>query len=430
MRGKGAILAAVGLALLASGCTDSAYLRSGVGTDLVSADLAASGTLQEIYVGEICRQAGLRVVQQGDALYCEEVSMRPREWTTFVQAGMNDIDRRCDAYLAWIDNKRRWQEPILRQINSTAAATAAILGLSGVGAVPIAIVGASFGFAQETFVNISARLITEVNHSVVQSVVLDNQNRFRARIAGIPVDTRPAAIYMLRNYLRICMPFSIEMSINNTMTVYHRGGGEALDRNDPILLQPSRVARVTAASIGPAARDVIVRPPSPPVTQQPPNPAYRTIIASYDPNVHTIPRIEPILRKLCVPAADLGVIDPKVNVLIQIYQQATGAVVTGQLTTSQLARLNNVRDCATNTFRNYYEANLMTSGLNSSSVINALNTVLPAGQKIPAGASVAEIRGRIPEVRRAIAGSLQIQSPVVSDQFTADMMAELFKRGL
>lgn len=260
-RSLGAAAAATwaGLALFAGGCSslDAIYVREGIGTTLSTTALPEVTRLEQIYVGEICRQAGLRVIVQrypngnGEVVLCDEVGMRPSEWTTFVQAGMNDIDRRCDAYLAWLDNKRRWREPILKQINITAATTAAILGLTGVGATPIAIVGTAFGFAEDTFVNFHSRLITEINHSVIQLVVLDNQNKFRVSIVGLVIDNRPAAIYVLRNYLRICMPFSIEMSINNTMTVYHRAGPEALVRTVPILAQPAEVARITSTRFVP-----------------------------------------------------------------------------------------------------------------------------------------------------------------------------------
>jgi hypothetical protein len=261
MRGKGAILAAVGLALLTSGCNtlDREYVRQGIGTDLGSVELPETSNLQDIYVGEICRQAGLRVTRQGDFLVCEEVGLRPAEWATFVQAGLNDIDRRCDGYLAWLDNKRRWREPILKQLHTTAAATAAIMGLTGVGATPIAIVATAFGFAQDSFVNFSSRLITEIDHSVIQAVVLDNQNVYRAKLATIQIDNRPAALYLLRNYLRICMPFSIEMSINNTMTTYHRGGAEALARSEPLLVRPTTVARIVTDASRPLPRQERLR---------------------------------------------------------------------------------------------------------------------------------------------------------------------------
>jgi hypothetical protein len=174
--------------------------------------------------------------------------MRPSEWTTFVQAGLNDIDRRCDAYLGWVDNKRRWREPILKQLLTTSAATAAIMGLTGVGATPIAIVGTAFGLAQDSFVNISSRLLTEIDHSVIQQVVLGNQNQFRIKLIGVPVDNRPAAIYLLRNYLRICMPFSIEMSINSTIATYHRAGAQGLAQGEQVLTQGPSISRATTAS--------------------------------------------------------------------------------------------------------------------------------------------------------------------------------------
>ena len=135
---------------------------------------------------------------------------------------MNDIDRRCDAYLAWLDDRRRWREPFLKQLHSTAAVTAAVMGLTGVGATPIAIVGAAFGFAQETFVNLSGRLITEVNHSTVQALVLARQNDYRSGLRSKIIPNRPAALYTLRSYLRLCMPMTIEMEINTTITSVER----------------------------------------------------------------------------------------------------------------------------------------------------------------------------------------------------------------
>lgn len=226
MRGKGAIVACVGMALLTAGCSrDSMYLREGVGTEVPYTDVAAVTNLQEIYFGEVCRQAGLVVRQTPDGvLLCDETVMSPPAWAIFVQAGMNDIDRRCDAYLAWLDNRRRWNEPILKQLHSTAAVTAAVMGLSGVGATPIAIAGAAFGFAQETFVNLSGRLITEINQSTVQSLVLTRQNAYRDGLRNRAIPNKPAAAYALRSYLRICMPMTIETEINTTMTGVDRNG--------------------------------------------------------------------------------------------------------------------------------------------------------------------------------------------------------------
>src|SRR5690606_24064523 len=90
------------------------------------------------------------------------------DWNLFVQAGMNDIDQRCDGYLAWLDDRRRSNDTILGQINITEGTTQTILLATEASALAIGAVGAAFGFARNTFSNINSRLLTEVNHSTVQ----------------------------------------------------------------------------------------------------------------------------------------------------------------------------------------------------------------------------------------------------------------------
>ena len=107
------------------------------------------------------------------------------------------------------------------------------MNATGAGAAAMTIVGIGFGLAADTFTNVTSRLLLEVNQSTVQSVVLGHQTEFRLQAAKVLVRSRPMAIYLLRNYLRICMPFSIETSINNTVSVYHRAGPEAL-RSEPL----------------------------------------------------------------------------------------------------------------------------------------------------------------------------------------------------
>lgn len=228
---RGAVLAGVGLALsLAAGCgsLDGRYTREGIGTELYTADVVDGARLQELYVGFICQQAGLEFAQSGDALICREPPVS-RNWAVFVQAGMNDIDRRCDAYLTWLDNKRRWVGPIHQQILDTQTATNAILVATAVDPTKaIAVVGAAFGLASHSFTNFNNRFIFEVEKSTIQSVVLTRQQRYRKDLVGTNVDNRPAAIYALRQYLRLCMPMTIETQINTTVKLFERGGLGAL----------------------------------------------------------------------------------------------------------------------------------------------------------------------------------------------------------
>lgn len=215
------------LALLAAGCNltdDFRYYRSGIGSELYAAEIAATTANEDLYLGFVCHQAGLPTIIRADGLaYCDQAA----DWGLVVQAGMNDIDSRCDGYLAWLDDKRRSNEPFLKQLAATSAATLGILDATSASVKAITITGIAFGLAANTFTNFNARILA-LEQSTVQSVVIDSQQRYRLNNKTALVTSRPAAIYYLRNYLRICLPFSIETAINNTSIVFHRAGPGAL----------------------------------------------------------------------------------------------------------------------------------------------------------------------------------------------------------
>ena len=254
MRFSAALVLCAGLSLTAAGCdpqTDQIFFRQGIGTELNSGDIAASTTSQNDYVRYVCQQAGL--AYDDDSISCG--SNRPAEWQLFVQAEMNDIDQRCDAYLLWLDYVRRAKDPTLNVIADAATYSAFIMDRAGVSAAPIAITGAALGFARNTFTNVTSRLILEVNHSAVQSVVLTAQKGFREELLGsgdsrlppVVIASKPAAIYALRSYLRLCMPATIEAEINNTVVTFARGGPQALYEQEPLV--SGRNVSVTATAM-------------------------------------------------------------------------------------------------------------------------------------------------------------------------------------
>lgn len=203
---------------------DRRYFREGIGAELPSPELPEATRIQEIYVGHICQQAGLAVGVTPDGIpTCDYPAFKASSWMLFVQAGMNDIDNRCDAYLQWLDARRRFSTAAMQQISDTRTVTETILGQTGVGTQAITIVGAAFGFAAQTFTNLNTRLLLEVNHSTVQSVVLNRQREYREGIKSYRIDSRPMALHALRSYLRLCMPMTIETEINVTVTAYERG---------------------------------------------------------------------------------------------------------------------------------------------------------------------------------------------------------------
>jgi hypothetical protein len=231
----GAVVASV-LASAVAGCNlmGLQYASEGIGSDLNSSDTAAATQIQDSYLGLICTQAGLpTLVNASGTSICATSEANSSSWPLFVLAGMNDIDRRCDAYLLWLDDQRRSREPFLRQLAAVSAATLGIMDATSAGVKAITITGIAFGLAANTFTNVNARMLA-LEQSTVQTIVIDTQQKYRKNNNPAAVTNLPMAIYYLRSYLRICLPFSIETSVNNTVTVFHRAGPGALQTDIPL----------------------------------------------------------------------------------------------------------------------------------------------------------------------------------------------------
>jgi hypothetical protein len=341
MRRMGAILACVGLALLAGGCDptrDARYLRDGIGTDLYWDGLANATELQNVYLSHICAQAISPSARAGDAESCGFLRLSTRDWGLIVQAGMNDIDLRCDSYLAWLHDKRASREPILKQLAAMGGATAGILKATDQSALSIALAGIAFGLAADTFTNIDLRLLNGVDYTTVQSIVRGNRADFRAKNLSIVVDNRPAAIYMLRSYLTLCMPSAIELSINNTLTVFHRAGPDGL-RSEPLLQRTPVATARTSPAVRSAVIERVDRPfvaPQKKVSTESP-----TRLSNYEESLSK-KDIEEFQRAVCVsPTGDLGPLGSETRIAIKEELKATDEILTdrkGILLRSRLRR--------------------------------------------------------------------------------------------
>src|SRR5216684_2223952 len=210
MRGVGVVAGCVALAMLVSGCdpvTDRRYVNEGAGVDLYTADRASQTELLKEYERFVCAQLGPSCTS---------------DWGTFVLAGMNDIDQRCDGFLTWLDARRRDKEPILAEISAINTAAHAIMTVTGSNPASLDIVTAAVGLASASSANWNSRLLIAANQSTVQEIVYKGQGDFRGKIKAYPVPDQPTAIYLLRNYLRLCMPITIEAAINTTTTLVLR----------------------------------------------------------------------------------------------------------------------------------------------------------------------------------------------------------------
>jgi hypothetical protein len=374
MRRELALGLCIGASLLAAGCdpiAENRLFREGIGSDLSRSDLADATRLQNAYLGYMCQQAGLDAVRDGDAFRCAELSVGSRNWEVVVQAGMNDIDQRCDAYLAWLDDRRRSKAPILSQINAMQTATTAILRLAGTGADSITIVGEAFGVASNTFTNVHSRLLLEVNHSTVQAVVLNRRNEFRFATAKLRIDNRPAAIHVLRSYLNICMPFTIEMAINTTVTAFELSGPGALGR-------PSKVA--TAALPLPTIRADQPAPVTPPPTQ-----VLGGAITNVEKRSVSRDDAKAFQRALCV--SDTGEFGPETSETRQALRQFFEAryhpaAPPSPTTIANLQDLNSLRSaqstfpsCPAAGFANAFEVGIFSRPANAEGTVDPMQAV-------------------------------------------------------
>jgi hypothetical protein len=436
MRKFGIVAGCVGLAVLLSGCDparDFRYTREGIGTDLYWDGLPAATQLQDIYLADICSQAISPTARSLNANACDQLNLASRDWGLLVQAGMNDIDLRCDAYLAWLHDKRSSREPILKELAVLGGAAAAILKITGSGATPIALTAIAFGLAADSFTNYDLRILSGVDYTTVQSVVRGNRTLFRANNLSLVIDNRPAAIYVLRNYLSICMPSSIEMSINNTINVFHRGGPEAL-RNEQVGLRTPVATAATAATVRGAplrGSDTVTAPTRAKIVV---HPEFAEILDPYDPQVHSPAFVSSLQIALCVPDSEIGSIGPATKGLIAIFEASPHKTTNnnGKLDSREIAEIRSQGRCVAGGGKNFFEKSTYTNDADGADAVGqlvvALNKVPGATTPLPTGTSLDGARARIKEVRAdpTISQKLKLQLPaVLSNQVTRDFLLAL-----
>jgi hypothetical protein len=241
-------LAIAGLAAALFGCSPPGedYLANGIGSKLAASDVAQSTELLDLYFNHLCQQAGMAAESN-----CQAPLVDQAYWTLIVRQGMNDIDRRCDAYLEWLDNLKRSRAPILNEIGAAQTATQSIIEVTRGSAAAMSIVGLAFQLLSQSIENYHSRLILEVESSTINSVVLRAQHRFRTEVMDKAFNTRPDAEYVLRGYLRLCLPFAIETKINDFTTLSSQG---ILPDEEHSINQLPQAGRVPIEPTAPVAR--------------------------------------------------------------------------------------------------------------------------------------------------------------------------------
>jgi len=427
----GIVAAGIASALLMSGCdpNDRVYFREGIGTQLYTADTASAAELQNIYLDYLCRQANSYVGT--DVPSCAQQVIPANYWPIIVQAGLNDVDARCDSYLAWLDQKRRENAAVLAEIGAVRFAVDALTNpnVTGVSAVGLAAISAAFGLATDTVKNFNS-LLLQVDHTTVQNVVVTNRKIFREDLLKFSssIDNKPASIHTLRTYLSICMPMTIAANINSTVTVFKQTG--TAPGAGPML--PTVGAPFTP-------RERVVERKPPPVDGIKPVPGAETIIDGYPANrlTYTPEVIETILAALCAPASERTKITGVTKTLLEIWEQTDlqNGSPNGKIDDRERRALLGLTACPTDKVLNAFERqsfmNASTGTMKSTKrLITLLDTAPPAGGTAGGGifnraATLQEARPRIMQLRRDCFQGLKKLPNGMANQVTRDFMEAL-----
>lgn len=254
----GLVAGCVALVLVLSGCgtLEEKLIQEGIGTELPAEDMAESTRRLEVYLTYLCAQAGGTqfAAETPDAsISCDMSRYGSAQWSALVSAGFNDIDRRCDSYLAWLASRRRDRDAIINQIHDTRTFTEALMYTTGVGAAPIAIAGLAFGIASSSFTNYYSRLVFEIEKSTVSVLVREKRLQYRDTL-NVRIVFQPDAVHVLREYMLICTPFYIEDLVNQR-TRDSVAGHTPADKGNAEQIRRSLVAGALINAIPKGPRD-------------------------------------------------------------------------------------------------------------------------------------------------------------------------------
>ncbi|MEM9332894.1 MAG: hypothetical protein AAGA53_16355 [Pseudomonadota bacterium] len=185
--------------------------------------------------------------------------MGNKSWTLFVQSGFNDIDRRCDGYLAWIEEVRNREAFGNSQINAIETLVRGLKVATGVASVEsLAIIGEAFGYSQSLFTDYHRFLYNGLESSTIKAIVSERRLAYRISLRDVQIQYKPDAVNVLRSYLRICMPFTITMDAN-TFARASATGNELPNYVDPRLQRETLIGQRLLRDTPENAKEVIVK---------------------------------------------------------------------------------------------------------------------------------------------------------------------------
>ena len=335
------------------------FLTRGIGTGLAASDSGQAGTNQLIYYNYLCNQAGIGIGSEN----CLQSVSGSSEWTLLTYQGMNDIDRRCDAYLEWLDNKKRSKGPVLNQLGSVRNAATQIIEITSSGASAlraISIVSQAFDLITQSIDNYHTRLLLEIDQRTINTIVLQARHKFRQDFRKQSVRNKPESEYVLRTYLRICLPFAIESVINGNATLVALGASPDLAKEASIHQSP-----VLATVVKPIIPNQKFGSGRRKATRIKPGKDFGKVFE--DSTIFGQRDLEILQKAMCLQGQGIGGIGPKTAASIAIFEDtifdsvrfpALSPNKNGLISRSEFDGITGLDDCDSSIARNMFERTL------------------------------------------------------------------------
>ena len=277
--------------LFLGSCTpsDRDFALNGAGSDLMSAKTVAATDGIDAYFGEICRQADLPV-NGPRPLRCQTSGFDDYAWHSVAKAGMNDIDHRCDLYLAWLENKRNQKPFVDGTLVSVGATTAGVLALAAPASNAIEYVALALGLTSQTYNAYYTRALLGIEPSTIKLTVEGRRLAFRDAFLNAHYREKADVVYVLRSYLKLCTPQTITMDVNTFARAAVTGEEPPQFAN----LELERQALETVRPVSSPA--LVIRRPAPAASQN--------VKEAFTGNNYTDPQLLLLRKNLCVRSSD------------------------------------------------------------------------------------------------------------------------------
>lgn len=300
------IAALFGALLLLAACDPARQQRLrtvGPGLELADPGMEARTRALGLYFDQLCRQAGV-VAPAAPPGACPTGSLNAPQWRRVVDAGYNDIDRRCDEYLAWIDEQRTRLLLVNEGITALSGLLGGVLGLAAPQTLAINYATLALGFTGSLYNAYQNLALLGIESSTIKTIVIERRLEFRGQFRDAPYASKPDAVYALRSYLRLCTPQEITLDINT----YSR---DVVSGRAP---EPERRLRMMREAIGPVAAETPADRASARRAAAAP-PGFRAPTGGYGPE-----ELRTIQRALCLEPD--GVFGPRTRAGVELFESA------------------------------------------------------------------------------------------------------------